>query len=215
MKGNKNMNKLKAYTKKILPEPSTFLNPVPVVMVSCCGISPDLMRDNIITIAWTGTINSTPPMLSVSIRKSRFSHAQIMESQEFVVNLVNEDLLQACDFCGVKSGKDLDKFETCQLKKEKAPGLDHTSAIANSPVSMSCKVRQIIELGSHDLFLAEIISVSAAEELFKPDGSIHFDLVNLVVYSHGKYQSLSEPQGFFGYSVASSKVLKKRMNKRK
>lgn len=209
------MEEKKTYNKITLDAPSTFLNPVPVVMLSCRGTTEGYENDNVITIAWTGTINSTPPMLSVSIRKSRHSHRQISESMEFVVNLVNEDLLQSCDFCGVKSGNKIDKFDKCKFTKEKAVGLEITSAIKNSPVSISCKVTQIIELGSHDMFLAEIVAVTVADALLNAEGKIDLSKAKLVVYSHGDYCSLKEIIGFFGFSVAGEEVLKRRMPKRK
>ncbi len=201
---------LKKYAKKDVT-PSTFLNPVPVVMISCRGSAEGYDKDNIITVAWTGTVNSDPPMLSVSIRKSRFSHTQIVQTGEFVVNLVHRGLLSACDYCGVKSGRDADKFAVCGLTTVKAEGLDHARAIAESPVSISCKVRNIIELGSHDLFIADIVAVSVAEELYDPKGKIRINDAGLVAYSHGEYFTLDGPIGFFGYSVASPEVLKRRM----
>lgn len=202
------------YEKALLDSPSTFLNPVPVVMVSCRGTSSGFDMPNIITIAWAGTINSTPPMLSISIRKSRHSHQQIMETKEFVVNLVNEDLLDACDFCGVKSGKDIDKFTKCNLTIEKAEGLNYAPAIKNSPVSLSCKVTQVIELGSHDMFLAEIVAVAVDKNLFDSNQKINLAKAKLVTYSHGEYWSLNEVEGFFGYSVASKDVIMKRLPKK-
>lgn len=204
------MKPLRKYPKKAAA-PSTFLNPVPVVMVSCRGIAEGYDKDNIVTIAWAGTINSEPPMLSISVRKSRFSHEQIVQAQEFVVNLVHRDLLRACDFCGVKSGRDIDKFEFCHLTPEKAEGLEHARAIAESPVSISCKVRQTIELGSHDLFLAEIVGVSVAEELYDDVNKIRLNEADLIAYSHGEYVPLGNPVGFFGYSVAKPEILKKRL----
>lgn len=206
------MKKSKLFAKKQLDNPSTFLNPVPVVMVSCCGTSTGYDKPNIITLAWAGTINSEPPMLSVSIRKSRHSHQQIMESKEFVVNLVTESLLEACDFCGVKSGKNIDKFDECHLLSEKNEDvLKIAPAIQNSPVSLFCKVTQIIELGSHDLFLANIISVSVAENLFEANGKINLNKAKLIVYSHGEYWSLDRVLGFFGYSVASKEIKQRRL----
>lgn len=206
------MKKSQIFVKKQLDSPSTFLNPVPVVMVSCCGITPGYDKPNIITLAWAGTINSEPPMLSVSIRKSRHSHQQIMESREFVVNLVTESLLEACDFCGVKSGKNIDKFDECHLLSEKNEDiLKIAPAIKNSPVSLFCKVDQVIELGSHDLFLANIVSVSVADNLFEVNGKINLNKAKLVVYSHGEYWSLDRVLGFFGYSVASKEIRLRRL----
>lgn len=201
------------YKKKLLDSPSTFLNPVPVVMLSCCGKTDGYDKPNIITLAWTGTINSEPPMLSVSIRKSRHSHRQITESGEFVINLVNEDLLESCDYCGVKSGREIDKFDTCHLTKEYSKTMECTPSIQNSPVSLFCKTTQIIELGSHDLFLARIDAVSVAESLFDSNGKINLSKARLVVYSHGEYWSLKEVLGFFGYSVASPEIKEKRLGK--
>jgi len=206
----------KENTKKIkLDSPSTMLNPVPVVMVSSRGLSPGYESDNIITIAWVGTVNSEPPMVSVSIRKSRHSHRQISESKEFTVNLVGEDLLKACDFCGVKSGRDFDKFKECNLDKDKSDVLEYACGIKNSPVTLYCKVRQIIELGSHDMFIGEIILVTANESLFDANGKLDISKAGLCVYSHGNYYSLSDIKGFFGFSVAREEVLKRRMPKKK
>jgi len=205
-----------ASSKKIkMDSPSTMLNPLPVVMVSSRGLSPGFESDNIITIAWVGIVNSEPPMVSVSIRKSRHSHRQISESKEFAVNLVSKDLLKACDFCGVKSGRDFDKFKKCNLDKDKSDVLEYACGINNSPVTLYCKVRQIIELGSHDMFIGEIISVTANEVLFDSKGKLDIAKADLCVYSHGDYYSLSDNKGFFGFSVAGEDVLKRRMPKKK
>ncbi len=209
------MKKVQIFNKIPLDAPSTFLNPVPVIMLSCRGTSKEYDKPNIITLAWAGTINSEPPMLSVSVRKSRFSHKQILESGEFVVNLVSEELLEACDFCGVKSGRDLDKFEKCKLITEKANGLEIAPSIKNSPVSISCKITQVIELGSHDMFLAEIVAVDVAENLFRRNGKIDLGQAKLVTFSHGEYWSLKETIGFLGYSVAADDVKARRMPKRR
>lgn len=203
-------------SKKIkMSSPSTMLNPVPVVMVSSKGLSPGYDNDNIITLAWVGTINSEPPMVSVSIRKSRHSHRQISESMEFAVNLVSVDLLKACDYCGVKSGRDVDKFKDCSLEKEYSDDLEHAPGIKNSPVTLFCKVRQIIELGSHDMFLGEIISVTTDESLYDRNGKLDLHKADLTAYSHGDYYGLSENKGFFGFSVAREEVLKRRMKVKK
>ncbi|MHB1452560.1 MAG: flavin reductase [Saccharofermentanales bacterium] len=206
------MEKLDNFIKKTIA-PSTLLNPVPVVMISCCGTSDGFEKNNIITLAWAGTVNSEPPMLSVSIRKSRYSHTQIVQSGEFVVNLVHHGLLTACDYCGVKSGRDVDKFAACELTAIKAEGLEHTCAIAESLISISCIVRQRIELGSHDMFIAEIVAVSVAENLYDYKGKIKINDAGLIAYSHGEYFSLKGPEGFFGFSVAKPEVLSRRMAK--
>lgn len=194
-----------------------MLNPVPVVMISCAGKDPRKIdkRPNIITVAWAGTINSEPPMVSVSIRKSRHSHDLICETQEFVVNLVTEDLAKACDYCGVRSGSKEDKFEKTGLTAIEAEGLKYAPQIKEAPVSLSCRLKDIIELGSHDMFLAEVIGVSVDETLIDKKGKICLEKAHLVAYSHGEYYALGKMLGFFGYSVASKEALKRRMPAKK
>ena len=201
---------------KIIIGDSTILNPVPVVMVSCAGkdISDEAQRPNIITVAWTGTINSEPPMVSVSIRKSRHSHKLISDTGEFVINLVNKQLCKPCDLCGVKSGADIDKFKTCGLTAVKAEGLNYAYAIKEAPVSISCKVESVIELGSHDMFTAKIVGVTADSYLLDKNGRLCLDNANLVAYNHGEYFLLGKKLGFFGYSVASEEIIKKRMGEK-
>ncbi len=202
--------------KKSMP-PSTLLNPVPVVMVSCAGMHPaqPLERANIITIAWAGTINSEPPMVSIAIRPSRHSHKLISDTKEFVINLVSEDLLRACDYCGVRSGRDEDKFASMSLTKTAAEGLVYAPAIDEAPVSISCKVESCVPLGSHDLFTARIVAVTANNSLFKKSGKLALDEAKLVVFSHGEYYRVGEYLGFFGYSVASKEALQRRTKGRK
>jgi flavin reductase (DIM6/NTAB) family NADH-FMN oxidoreductase RutF len=195
--------------------PSTLLAPVPVVLVSCRGRSGETAKDNLITLAWAGVVCSEPPMVSVAIRKSRFSHRQISETGEFVVNLVNEKLLLATDFCGVKSGRDIDKFAACQLTPIAAPGMELAPALAESPLSMSCKVRQVLELGSHDCFLAEVVAVTASPELIDSDNKLRLDQTKLVAYNHGEYVAMGQLLGFYGFSVASPEVLARRMPRRR
>ena len=192
-------------------KPATVLSPVPVVMVSCRGREGELARDNIITVAWAGTVCSEPPMVSISVRKSRLSHAMILESGEFVINLVSEKLAKACDYCGVKSGREIDKFARLGLTAEPMEGLSVARAVAGAPVQLGCVVKEVKELGSHDLFLAEIVSVRAKEKLFDKKGKLCLDRANLVAYSHGEYFALGRKLGFFGFSVASPEVLKARM----
>lgn len=198
---------------KITMSPSTILNPVPVVMVSCAGKDPgkEQTRPNIITVAWAGTVNSEPPMVSVSIRKSRHSHQLICDTQEFVINLVNEKLAKSCDYCGVRSGSKEDKFEVLSLHAEPIEGLKYAPAITESPVSIACKVKDVIELGSHDMFLAEVVSVTVDEKLMDEKGKICLEKAKLVSYVHGEYFSLGKVLGFFGYSVASDAAMKRRM----
>lgn len=189
---------------------STILNPVPVVMVSSAGKDPGT-RPNIMTVAWAGTVNSEPPMVSVSIRKSRYSHKLISETGEFVINLVSKSLCKPCDYCGVRSGTDEDKFAKCGLTPVKAEGLEYAYAIKEAPVSISCKVKSVTELGSHDMFIGEIVAVTADSYLLDDKGRLCLDNAKLVAYNHGEYFLLGEKLGFFGYSVASADVLKKRM----
>jgi flavin reductase (DIM6/NTAB) family NADH-FMN oxidoreductase RutF len=191
---------------------STILNPVPVVMVSCAG-KETAAKPNIMTVAWAGTVNSEPPMVSVSIRKSRYSHKLISETGEFVINLVSKSLCKACDYCGVRSGADEDKFAKCGLTPVKADGLEYAYAVKEAPVPISCRVKSVTELGSHDMFIGEIVAVTADSYLMDDKGRLCLDNANLVAYNHGEYFLLGEKLGFFGYSVASEEVLKKRMGK--
>lgn len=198
---------------KVVVGASTILNPVPVVMISCAGKDPssEAGRPNIITVAWAGTINSEPPMVSVSIRKSRHSHKLINETGEFVINLVNKQLCKSCDLCGVKSGADIDKFAACGLNAVKAEGLEYAFAIKEAPVSISCKVDSVKELPSHDVYTATVVGVTADSYLLDESGRLCLDKANLVAYNHGEYFLLGQKIGFFGYSVASEEILKKRL----
>ena len=196
---------------------STILNPVPVVMVSSAGKNPEseAERPNIMTVAWAGTINSEPPMLSISVRKSRHSHKLISETGEFVVNLVSKSLCKACDYCGVRGGDKEDKFKSCSLTPVKAKGLEYAYAIKEAPVAISCKVKSVQELGSHDMFIAEIVAVTADSYLLDSNGKLCLENARLVAYNHGEYYLLGEKLGFFGYSVAPEDIIKKRMGKNK
>ena len=196
---------------------STILNPVPVVMVSSAGKEPETEfgRPNIMTAAWAGTINSEPPMLSVSIRKSRHTHKLITETGEFVVNLVSKSLCKACDYCGVRGGEKEDKFKSCSLTPVKAEGLEYAYAIKEAPVSISCVVKSVQELGSHDMFIAEIKAVTADSYLHDDNGKLCLENARLVAYNHGEYYLLGEKLGFFGYSVAPEDIIRKRMGKDK
>ena len=199
---------------RISLNPSTLLSPVPPVLVSCRGLpGGDKAKANLLTVAWAGTVNSEPPMVSIAVRKSRFSHAQIVETGEFVINLVDEALLSSTDFCGVRSGADLDKFAECHLTPIPSEGLSHAPAVAESPLSLACLVSQTIELPSHDLFLATIVSVSVRADLMDKQNRLRLDRAKLVGYVHGEYLALGEKLGFFGYSVARPDVLKRRMPK--
>lgn len=190
---------------KIQFKPGNMLYPVPVVMVTTQGkdASGKENRD-IITIAWAGTINSDPPMVSISVRKERYSHELLSSNGEFVINLVTEDLVRATDYCGVKSGRDEDKFETTGLTPGKAMTVS-APIIEESPVNIECKVTQVIELGSHDLFLAEVTAVLVTGECLDENGRFHLNETGLVAYSHGEYFELGEKLGSFGYSVRKHK----------
>ncbi|MDD3370002.1 MAG: flavin reductase family protein [Lachnospiraceae bacterium] len=178
-------------------KPGNMLYPVPAVMISC---GRENEKPNIITVAWAGTICSTPAMVSVSIRPSRYSHQIIKETGEFVINLVTRDLVFATDYCGVKSGKDINKFKEMHLtpadsKVIKAPGIEE------SPVNIECKVTEVKELGTHDMFIAEVVNVNVDEEYLDETGKFHLNSAGLVTYSHGEYFALGEKIGKFGYSV--------------
>lgn len=189
-------------------KPGTLLCPVPAVMVTCASESE---RPNIITIAWAGTVCSQPPMLSISVRKERFSHHIIKETGEFVVNLVGRGQLKACDFCGVKSGSEVDKFAACDLTPVAVPEMQYAPAIAQSPLYLACKVEQVLELGSHDAFVSRIVGMGVSKDILDETGKIDLRRADLTAYSHGTYYALGEAMGFFGYSVASAEVLERRM----
>ncbi len=191
--------------------PSAMLNPVPVVLVSCADPkNPE--KKNMITLAWAGTVNSEPPMVSISVRKERYSHDLIAESGEFVVNLVDEGMCRAVDYCGVRSGKDADKAAETGLTYMPAETMKIAPAVSGAPVSLSCKVRQMLELGSHDLFIGEVTGVMVRDDLLDGNGTLHLEKAKLVAYSHGLYQKLGGVMGFFGWSVARPEVLERRMN---
>lgn len=178
-------------------KPGNMLYPLPTVMVSCQRKGE---KPNIITLAWVGTICSDPAMVSISVRPERYSHDIIAESGEFVINLVNEETARAMDWCGVKSGRDFDKFKEMNLtpfesKTVAVPG------ILECPVSIECKVKDMLKLGSHDMFLGEVTAVSVDEKYLEKDGKFNMADLNLVAYNHGEYNVLGDFVGKFGYSV--------------
>jgi len=180
------------------------------VLVSCADADhPE--RRNLVTVAWAGTVNTDPPMVSISLRPSRYSHGLIASSGEFVINLVDEALCRATDFCGVRSGRDADKAGAMKLAYRKAEKMKTAPAVEGAPVSLSCRVAQRMELGSHDLFLGEVLAVEVREDLMDDQGAIHLERAGLVAYNHGLYQSLGPVLGFFGYSVARPEVFSRRM----
>ncbi|MBP5154614.1 MAG: flavin reductase family protein [Lachnospiraceae bacterium] len=179
-------------------KPGNLLNPVPAVMLSCARPGE---KPNIITVAWTGTVCSEPPMLSVAIRPDRYSHGIIRETGEFVLNLTSARLVKAADLCGVRSGRDTDKFREARLTPGEAPHMNLAPSIAESPVSLECRVTQILPLGCHDLFLAEIVGVLVDDSLIEESGRLRLDKADLTAYMHGRYYRLGEELGTYGYSV--------------
>ncbi|MBO4336730.1 MAG: flavin reductase family protein [Lachnospiraceae bacterium] len=182
---------------KVNWKPGNMLYPLPVIMVSC---GENGQKPNIITVAWAGTICSDPCMVSISVRKERYSHDIIKRTGEFVINLVTEDLTFATDYCGVKSGRDVDKFREMKLTPVQIEGVS-APAIAQSPLSLACKVKEIKELGSHDMFIAEVVGVTVDDRYMNDSGKYELNSSRLVAYSHGEYFGLGEKLGKFGYSV--------------
>lgn len=186
-----------------------MLAPVPAVMVSCRA--GEDTAPNIITVAWAGTICSNPPMLSISLKKERYSHELISKSGEFYVNIPSQDLAKATDFCGVKSGRDIDKFESQQLTAHYLPALTTAPAIKEAPICIACKVEEVKELGSHDLFISRIVQVYVRDTLIGERGSLNLERAHLMAYRHGEYVAIGKTLGFFGYSIASPEVIARRM----
>ena len=190
---------------KIVFKPGTMLNPVPAVMVSCG----DGQVKNIITIAWTGIINSDPPITYVSVRKSRYSHDIIERTGEFVINRTTEKLAFAADYCGVRSGRDVDKFKEMKLTAAESKEVSCPS-IEESPVNIECRVMEMKEYPTHDMFIAEIVSVSVDDSLMDETGKLCLDEAGLVAYNHGHYFALQKKEiGRFGYSVMKPKTRKR------
>ena len=193
-------------------KPGNMLYPVPAVMVSCQRPGE---KPNIITIAWAGTVCTNPPMVSISVRPERYSYSILRDTKEFVLNLTTRELAKATDYCGVRSGRDVDKYREMHLtplqsQQIQAPG------IAESPVNIECKVKQILELGSHHLFLAEVMGVTVDETYLDEKGTFRLNQADLVAYCHGQYRTLGESIGSFGYSVRKKESRsKKKVQKRK
>ena len=178
-----------------------MLYPVPAVMVSCKRPGE---RPNIITVAWAGTVCSDPAMLSISVRKERYSHKILEETGEFAVNLVDKDLTFAADYCGVRSGRDVDKFQEMKLTEHPSKYIT-APGIAESPLILECRVKQQIPLGTHDMFLAEVLGVSVDERYMDEKGTFHLNDAKLTAYSHGTYFELGKALGTFGFSVRKDK----------
>lgn len=192
-------------------KPGNMLYPVPAVMVSCQSGEE---RPNIITVAWAGTVCTKPAMVSISVRPERYSYHQIEESGEFVINLVTKDLVYAADYCGVKSGRDVDKFKETGLTVLPSKQIA-TPGIAESPVCLECVVKQKLELGSHHMFLAEVVNVTVDDAYMDEKKRFHLNASKLVAYSHGEYRVLGELLGTFGYSVQKQKTQKKKKQYKK
>lgn len=181
-------------------KPGNMLYPLPAVLITCADKDG---KENVFTVAWAGTICTNPPMVSISVRPERFSHGMIMQTKEFVINLTTEDMAYAVDFCGVRSGRDVDKFEICKLTREKASKVN-APLLVESPVCLECKVKEVKKLGSHDMFIAEVVAVHAEEEYMDQNKRFRLKQARPLAYSHGEYYGLGKQLGTFGYSVKKS-----------
>ncbi|WP_418747694.1 flavin reductase family protein [Frisingicoccus sp.] len=188
-------------------KPGNMVYPLPAVLVSCGDKEGNV---NLMTAAWTGTVCSEPPMVYVSVRKERYSHHMIRETGEYVINLTTEKLAEATDFCGVRSGRDMDKFKEMKLTPVKG-GLQYAPMVAESPVSIECKVTNVMELGSHDMFIAEVTAVYVDEQYMDAKGTFHLEKAEPLVYSHGQYYGMGKHLGGFGYTVRKKPVKKKKV----
>lgn len=182
-----------------------MLYPLPAVLVS---VADREGRDNLITVAWAGTVCTNPPMVSISVRPERYSYAMLRETGEFVINLTTEELAFATDYCGVRSGRDGDKFQALGLTREVASKVA-APLLGESPVNLECRVKQVLELGSHHMFVAEVLAVHVDPGLLDERGKLHLDRSRPIVYSHGEYYGLGSMLGTFGYSVKKNKRKKR------
>ena len=187
-------------------KPGNMLYPLPAVMVS---VTDGQGNDNIITVAWTGTICTNPPMVYISVRPSRYSYEMLKKTGEFVINLTTEELAFATDYCGVRSGRDVDKFKEAHLTKEPAQFVK-APMIKESPVSIECRLTEVKELGSHHMFLAEVLAVHAQQEYIDKNNKFQLNKAKPIVYSHGEYLGTGKSLGTFGYSVKKRKKQEKR-----
>ena len=188
--------------KKTIWKSGTFIYPLPAVMVSCG----DMKKSNIITVAWTGIMNTNPAMCYISVRPERYSYNIIKETGEFAINLTTKELAYATDWCGVKTGAKVDKFKEMKLTKQKAENIK-CPLIEESPISIECKVKEIKELGSHHMFIADVLSIDVAEKYIDDKGAFDISKCELIAYANGGYYELDKKIGKFGYSV--QKNLKK------
>ena len=189
-------NKGEEFMGRVVWKPGTFIYPIPAVMVSCGNME----KSNIITVAWTGILNTNPATCYISVRPERHSHNIIKESGEFVINLTNKNLAFATDWCGVKTGAKVDKFKEMNLHKEKAKFVK-VPLIKESPVSIECKVKQIVPLGSHDMFVAEVLSIDVDDRYIDEKGAFDISKCDLIAYANGGYYPLGKKIGKFGFSV--------------
>ena len=194
-------------------KPGTLLSPVPAALVTSGAEENGEIRQNLMTAAWAGTVCSDPPMVSVSIRPSRYTYSLVEKSGEFTVCLTDRKMLAATDFCGVRSGREGDKFSRCGLTPVPAQGLSFAPAVAESPLYMACRVQNRLPLGSHVMYIGQIVSMGVREDLMDQNGGIDLMKADLIAYSHGVYTALGEALGFFGFSVAAPDVLRRRMKK--
>lgn len=194
---------------KITWKSGNFVYPIPAVLVSVGTMD----KSNLITVAWTGTINTNPAMLYISVRKERYSYDIIKNQKEFIVNLTTEELAYATDFCGVKSGRDIDKFKVLNLTKQKA-NFVKCPMVAESPISIECKVISENDLGSHTMFIAEVKAINADQKYIDENGSFDISKCKLIAYSNGGYYTLGKKIGKFGYSVQKKKKKSKNTKKK-
>jgi len=190
---------------KVTWKPGTFLYPLPAVMVSCGTME----ESNILTVAWTGIINTEPAMCYISVRPSRYSYNIIKQNKEFVINLTTKELARATDWCGVKTGAKVDKFKEMRLTKEKAKFVK-APMIKESPVSVECKVKEIKNLGSHHMIIAEVLAIHADEKYIDEKGAFDISKCDLIAYLNGHYYSMGKKIGRFGFSVQKKKKIQKR-----
>lgn len=189
-----------------------MLYPIPAVMVS---VGTKSGEDNIFTVAWTGTICSDPAMVYISVRPERYSYNMIKESGEFVINLTTKDLAKATDYCGVKSGRDVDKWKEMNLTRGKASKLSYAPIIEECPVNIECVVKEVKELGTHHMFIAEVVAVQVSDDHLDKNGKFHLNSTGLMAYSHGAYMELGKTLGTFGYSIRKKPLKKKPKSKKR
>ena len=194
-------------TKRKHLSPGTLLAPVPPALVSVG----DYDNANLITIGWTGILASQPPKTYISVRPSRYSYEILKKHREFVINLPSKDLARAVDYAGIYTGKKVDKWEKCSLTKQKSDKVD-TPTVAECPIAIECRITEIIPMGSHDVFMADIVSVSCHEDIIDAEGKMHFERADLLAYAHGQYYELGKVVGRFGFSTDKPEKEKKTNN---